>query len=210
MDELISELTFTPSLLLHSCCAPCSSSVITKLAEHFLITVFYYNPNIDDKEEYTLRAREQERLITEMKVPNPVFFLEGEYQPTDFLTRATPLAKEPEGGARCTFCYSLRLEKTAQIAKAQSFDFFTTTLSVSPLKDAHRINTIGNALEKKYAVRWLVSDFKKKDGYRQSVELSKKYGMYRQNYCGCSFSKEEALKRTQVPHQDFQKQHSHQ
>lgn len=210
MEELISSLTSTPTLLLHSCCAPCSTSVITKLAEHFLITVFYYNPNIDDKEEYTLRSSEQARLIAEMKVPNPVSFLEGEYRPTDFLTRASPLAQEPEGGVRCTFCYSLRLEKTAQTAKLHKFDFFTTTLSVSPLKDAQRINSIGIALEKKYGVRWLVSDFKKKDGYRQSVELSKIHGLYRQNYCGCSFSKEEASKRIQEPHQDFQKQHSRQ
>lgn len=208
MDELISSLSYTPTLLLHSCCAPCSTSVITKLSEFFAITVFYYNPNIDDKEEYTLRSREQERLIREMKTPNPVLFLEGEYNPRDFLDHATPLSKEAEGGARCTFCYSLRLEKTAQKAKEQTFEFFATTLSVSPLKDAHKLNTIGLALEKKYDIRWLVSDFKKKDGYRKSVELSKKYGLYRQNYCGCSFSKKEALQRTQEPRQDFQKQHS--
>ena len=199
MEEIIADIASrglvgesAPRLLLHSCCAPCSSSVIAVLASFFRITVFYYNPNIDEQAEYTKRAREQERLISQMPTPLPVAFLEGEYRPDEFAALAKDHEHDKEGGARCSLCYELRLEKTAKTARESKFDFFTSTLSVSPLKDAARINAIGNALEKKYGVRWLWSDFKKKDGYRRSVELSKEYGLYRQNYCGCSYSRRES------------------
>lgn len=178
-----------PSLLLHSCCAPCSSSVITTLADFFRITVFYYNPNIDEKDEYEKRAREQERLVALLPTPLPVRFLEGEYRSADFLETAERFADEPEGGARCTFCYGLRLEKTAHTAAEGGFDYFCSTLSVSPLKDAVRINSIGQSLAGKHGVAWLPSDFKKNDGYKKSVELSRTYDLYRQDYCGCSFSR---------------------
>jgi len=180
-----------PALLLHSCCAPCSSSVITALSAFFNITVFYFNPNIDEKNEYEKRAREQERFISLIQTPNPVRFLEGDYRPQDFLTVAAPYGHEKEGGNRCSLCYSLRLEKTAKTAHDRKSDFFTTTLTVSPMKDADRINSIGAALAEKYKVAWLWSDFKKKDGYKKSVELSKTHGLYRQDYCGCSFSRRE-------------------
>ena len=199
MEEIIADITSrdligenAPRLLLHSCCAPCSSSVITVLASFFRITVFYYNPNIDEQAEYSKRAREQERLISQMPTPLSVAFLEGDYRPEDFASLAKNHEHDKEVGARCSLCYELRLEKTAKTARESKFDFFTSTLSVSPLKDAARINAIGNALEKKYGVRWLWSDFKKKDGYRRSVELSKEYGLYRQNYCGCSYSRRES------------------
>jgi predicted adenine nucleotide alpha hydrolase (AANH) superfamily ATPase len=189
MTETIANLEGTPSLLLHSCCAPCSTAVIAALAPAFRITVFYYNPNIDDREEYDKRAREQERLVSLIPAANPISFLEGDYNPEDFLVVARPYADEREGGKRCSLCYALRLDRTAREAVRGTFDYFATTLSISPLKDAERINSIGSALGEKYGVQWLWSDFKKKDGYRTSVELSKEYGLYRQNYCGCSFSR---------------------
>jgi len=191
MDETIDALQGTPTLLLHSCCAPCSTSVIAALSPYFRITVFYYNPNIDERGEYRKRAREQERLLGMIAAKNPVTFLEGEYEPGDFLSGAEPLASEREGGARCSFCYALRLDRTAREAREGAFDWFTTTLSVGPMKDAVRINDIGSALGAKYGVSWLWSDFKKKDGYKKSVELSAEYGLYRQNYCGCSYSRRE-------------------
>ena len=178
-----------PSLLLHSCCAPCSTSVIAALSSFFRITVFYYNPNIDDREEYEKRAREQERLLSVMPTPFPVSFLEGDYRPDEFIDLARNHEEDREGGERCTLCYALRLDKTAKVAHEGSFDWFTTTLSVSPMKDADRINVIGSAAGEKYGVVWLWSDFKKKDGYRQSIELSKEYGLYRQDYCGCTYSR---------------------
>lgn len=178
-----------PRLLLHSCCAPCSTSVISALSPHFSITVFYYNPNIDIADEYQKRAEEQRTLLTKLETPNPVSFLEGEYHPGDFLESAVPYAGELEGGIRCTQCYTLRLEKTAQTAAELKFPWFTTTLSVSPLKDVNRINTIGNAMGEKYGVSWLWSNFKKRNGYLLSVEMSKEFGLYRQDFCGCSFSR---------------------
>lgn len=189
MDETLAALEGTPTLLLHSCCAPCSTSVIAALSSFFRITVFYYNPNIDARDEYAKRAREQERLIGMIRPPNPVSFREGEYEPLDFLSGAESLAAEREGGARCSFCFALRLDRSAREAKTGAFDYYTTTLSVSPMKDALRINDIGSELGKKYGVRWLWSDFKKKDGFKRSIELSEEYGLYRQNYCGCSYSR---------------------
>lgn len=189
MEETLSALAGTEDILLHSCCAPCSSAVIACLSSFFRITVFYYNPNIDEREEYDKRAREQERLIRAMPTPNPVTFLEGEYDSEDFLVGARARANDREGGERCTFCYALRLDKTARVAQELKIPFFATTLSVSPMKDAERINAIGSAAGEKYGVRWLWSDFKKKNGYLKSIELSREYGLYRQDYCGCSFSR---------------------
>lgn len=178
-----------PSLLLHSCCAPCSTAVIVTLSSFFKITVFYYNPNIDEKNEYEKRAREQERLITLLPTPHSIRFVESEYRPQDFLSAAKSHENDKEGGARCSICFTLRLEKTARIAQENQQDFFTTTLSVSPIKNAAVLNEIGSTLAKKYRTIWLWSDFKKKDGYKKSIELSEKYGLYRQDYCGCSFSR---------------------
>ncbi len=196
MEEAIGELAKagrtgpdSPTLLLHSCCGPCSTSVIETLSESFRITVFYFNPNIDEAGEYRKRAAEQKRLIGEMATENPVGFLEGEYDPEDFLRFARLRKDDPEGGARCSACYAFRLDRTAKEAAERGFEWYTTTLSVSPMKDAERINRIGAAAGAKYGVRWLWSDFKKKDGYRRSIELSREYCLYRQEYCGCSYSR---------------------
>lgn len=179
----------TPTLLLHSCCAPCSSYVIEYLSKYYKITVFYYNPNISPDEEYRYRANEQKRLIESMPLENKVEFLEGEYNPDDFFEACKGLENEPEGGARCVKCFNLRLSKTGEVAKQGGYDYFTTTLTISPLKNAQLINNIGKALSDKYGVPYLQSDFKKKNGYKRSIILSKEYNLYRQNYCGCVFSK---------------------
>lgn len=187
--EKIQSSNTIPTLLLHSCCAPCSSYVIEYLSRYFKITVFYYNPNISPDNEYRYRADEQRRLIESMPLENPVQFLEGEYIPVDFLEISKGLENEPEGGARCAKCFNLRLSKTAETAKQGNYDYFTTTLTISPLKNARLINNIGIELSKKYAVAYLQSDFKKKNGYKRSIVLSKEYNLYRQNYCGCVFSR---------------------
>ena len=178
-----------PSLLLHSCCAPCSSACLEYLSAHFRITVLYYNPNIYPASEFEKRFSEQERLISEMPLENGVSLIRGEYNYDDFAKTVKGLENVPEGGERCFKCYELRLEKAAEISKKHNFDWFCTTLSVSPLKNAQKINEIGNKLSKKYGVNFLPSDFKKKEGFKQSIELSKKYDLYRQNYCGCVYSK---------------------
>lgn len=188
LEKLAAEETI-PTLLLHSCCAPCSSYVIEYLSQYFHITVFYYNPNIDEKEEYLKRAREQQLLIEKMPVKYAVTFLEGDYDTEAYLQLTKPLAAEKEGGARCGLCYRMRLEETAKTAQQKGFDYFTTTLSISPLKNATKLNEIGSLLEEKYKTAYLYSDFKKKEGYKKSTELSKVYGLYRQDYCGCSYSK---------------------
>lgn len=183
-------------LLLHSCCAPCSSGVLVPLQEVFDLTVYYYNPNISEQEEYRKRATEQKKLINALNQEKPAFpigIIEEDYQPESFYAIAKGLEKCPEGGERCFRCYGLRLEKTAQKAKAEGFDYFTTTLTISPLKNAEKINTIGKTLEEKYGVSFLPSDFKKRDGYKNSIALSRKYDLYRQNFCGCIFSKVESL-----------------
>ena len=177
-----------PSLLLHACCAPCSSYVLEYLSEWFRITVFYYNPNITSRDEYEKRVHEIKRLIREMKTVEPVQFIEGPYEPELFFAMARGLEDVPEGSERCFKCYRLRLEKTAALAAAQGFDWFTTTLSISPLKNARKLNEIGEALSASYHVRHLPSDFKKKGGYQRSIELSREYDLYRQNYCGCVYS----------------------
>ncbi len=176
-----------PTLLLHSCCGPCSSYVLEYLSSYFQITVFYYNPNITSQEEYQMRVQEQKRLI-QLAHPD-VSFIEGNYEPDVFLKMSKGLEDEKEGGARCTKCYYLRMNETAKIAKELQYDYFTTTLSVSPYKDSQRLNQIGETLEQQYGIPYLYADFKKKNGYKRSIELSKKYHLYRQNYCGCEFSK---------------------
>lgn len=184
-----------PSLLLHVCCAPCSSYVLEYLAEHFSITLCFYNPNIAPKKEYDFRLKELMRLLMELPQGRGVDIMETPYDPESFIQMAKGLEKEPEGGVRCKKCYELRLRKTAELAAAKGFDFFTTSLSISPYKNAEWLNTIGDEVGKKYGVAYLFSDFKKKNGYKRSIELSHEYGLYRQDYCGCAYSKAESLAR---------------
>ncbi len=194
MEKIIQEREgedIPPTLLLHSCCGPCSSSVLERLAPFFRITVFYYNPNISPREEYEHRVKEQKRFTEEFVTQYPLSFCCGDYDVEKFHTMAKGLEKEPEGGTRCTACFSIRLEETARRASREGFDFFATTLTVSPMKNAALLNEIGKEMEKKWGVIWLPSDFKKKNGYQRSVELSREYGMYRQDYCGCIFSRQE-------------------
>lgn len=180
-----------PRLLLHSCCAPCSSYVLELLNRHFDITVFYYNPNIAPEEEFRYRAEEQRRLIEQLPHEGEMTLKVGDYDADIFEALAKGMENVPEGGERCTRCFRLRLGKTAQMARDGGYDYFTTTLSISPLKDAQRLNTIGGELAHQYGVPYLFSDFKKKNGYRRSCELSQIYGLYRQDYCGCVYSKQE-------------------
>lgn len=192
LDTVISNLAESgkvPTLLLHSCCAPCSSYVLEYLSSYFRITVFYYNPNISTKEEYDLRLQEQKRLISQLPAKYPVDIIEGEYEPESFYEVAKGLEKCPERGERCLKCYRLRLEETAKLAKMSGADYFATTLTLSPLKDAKALNDIGEELSEKYNAKYLCSDFKKRGGYLRSIELSKEYGLYRQNFCGCIYSK---------------------
>lgn len=185
----------TPRLLLHSCCAPCSSYVLKYLSQYFSITVLYYNPNIFPQTEFETRIREQERLIAAMPLTHPVSFVAGAYDSEKFYAIAKGLEQEPEGGERCFRCYELRLREAARCAKTGGFDFFTTTLTISPLKNAAKLNEIGRRLGEELGVAWLPSDFKKRNGYRRSTELSKEYGLYRQDYCGCVYSKQERDRR---------------
>lgn len=178
----------TPTLLLHSCCAPCSSACLELLSSHFAVTVLYYNPNIYPQSEFAHRVSEQKRLIEQLPCKNKIGFLESEFNPDEFYSAVKGLENEKEGGGRCFVCYRLRLEKTARLAKENGFDYFTTTLTISPLKSAAKINEIGFELAKKHCVDFLPSDFKKKNGFKRSIELSKQYNLYRQNYCGCVFS----------------------
>ena len=178
----------SPSLLIHSCCAPCSSYVLEYLSEYFKITVFYYNPNIYPESEYTKRIAEQQKLIRDMEFRYPVSFLAGKYDKEKFYEMAAGMEDLKEGGARCMKCYELRLSEAAGQAVAGGFDYFTTTLSISPMKNAQKLNEIGLRVGEEYGVKYLVSDFKKKNGYKRSIELSKEYGLYRQDYCGCEFS----------------------
>lgn len=194
MDNIIAvnkERGLRPSLLLHACCAPCASTCLIRLLSAFKITVFYYNPNITNYDEYSKRVLEVRRLIDTLndEYRSDIDFAEGVYDKTVFETMAAGLEDEPERGKRCHKCYHLREEETAIKAKSDGYDYFATTLTLSPLKDAEVLNTIGEELAKKYDVAYLVSDFKKKDGYKLSIELSEKYGLYRQNYCGCDYSK---------------------
>lgn len=191
LDRELSEIARsgrTPRLLLHSCCGPCSSYVLDYLARYFDITVDYYNPNLYPAEEFDLRFREQERLLREMPLARPVGLRRGAYEPQVFEAAVKGLEDEPEGGARCDVCYRLRLTHAARLAQTEGFDFFTTTLSVSPYKHADRLNAIGGELAKEVGVAYLYSDFKKRDGYKRSCELAARYGLYRQDYCGCAYS----------------------
>ena len=195
LDKLVQKLSDdgrVPKLLLHSCCAPCSSYVLEYLSNYFEITVLYYNPNIFPESEYTKRIWEQQKLIDEMNVKYPISFMAGPYDKEKFYEMAKGLEEVKEGGVRCCGCYELRLRETARIAAQAGFDYFTTTLSISPLKNAEKLNEIGVKLAEEYGVSYLLSDFKKKNGYKRSIELSKQYGLYRQNYCGCEFSKKTA------------------
>jgi len=198
LEAVISEITLRsriPRLLLHSCCGPCSSYVLEYLAEYFSITVFYYNPNITPQKEYDKRVSELRRLIELLPVKHPIHLEVGTYEPEKFFAMARGLENEPEGGARCLGCYRLRLNEAAKIAAAGNYDYFATTLTISPMKNARKLNTIGEELGRICQVNHLPSDFKKKNGYKRSVELSAKYDLYRQDYCGCVFSEREQLKK---------------
>ncbi len=188
-EEIISNLNGErPRLLLHSCCAPCSSSVLEKLVKHFNVTVFYYNPNIMDSEEYYKRLNEQKDFLLK-RYNGDVLVIDGNYDVNEFLTSIKGFEGAKEGGERCKRCYRLRLEESAKTAKELQFDYFTTTLSVSPHKNATWLNEIGEEYEKLYGVKYLYADFKKGGGYLRSIELSKEFDLYRQDYCGCNFSK---------------------
>ena len=191
LERILKELEAegkVPALLIHSCCAPCSSYVLEYLSQYFKITVFYYNPNIYPESEYTKRILEQQKLIRDMNLKYPVSFLAGRYEKEKFYAMAEGMEDLREGGARCMKCYELRLSEAARQAVAGGFDYFTTTLSISPMKNAQKLNEIGARLGREYGVEYLVSDFKKKNGYKRSIELSKEYGLYRQDYFGCEFS----------------------
>ena len=177
-----------PTLFLHICCAPCSSYVLEYLSAFFRITVFYYNPNIYPAEEYEKRVEEQKNLIERLPSVYPIEFVEGAYDKERFYEMARGLEQVSEGGERCFRCYELRLRETARLAAERGFDYFTTTLTISPLKNAAKLNEIGGLLGEEYQTVWLPSDFKKKNGYKRSIELSKEYNLYRQDYCGCVFS----------------------
>ena len=206
LDKVLEGLDYRPSLLIHSCCGPCSSYVLTYLSKYFDITVLYYNPNIYPPEEFDKRKKEQKRLIEalnrDLRISDEedgisvmpegsadIRFVAGDYDPEVFFEMAKGLEDVPEGGERCFKCYELRMREAAIMAKEGGYDYFTTTLSISPLKNAEKINEIGEELEREYGVKHLPSDFKKREGYKHSIELSRKYDLYRQDYCGCVFSR---------------------
>lgn len=196
LEKLISGLDGrVPTLLLHSCCAPCSSASLEYLSRHFSVSLLYYNPNISPVEEYEKRLRELQRLVRELPAEHPISIIPCEYRGEDFEVMSRGLESEPEGGARCLACYRLRLEEAARAAREHGLEYFTTTLTISPLKNAAAINRIGEELAEKYGVKHLPSDLKKRDGYKRSIELSRVYGLYRQDYCGCVYSKMERDRR---------------
>ena len=190
MEKQINHLDGKKKLLLHACCAPCSSTVLERIAKYFDITILYYNPNITDSEEYESRIQELKKFVSEINLDN-IKVMPGRYEPEEFFEMSKGLEQEKERGKRCYQCYKLRLEETVKIAEQQNFDFFTTTLSISPYKNSKWLNEIGTDLEKKYQSTYLYADFKKKNGYKRSIELSKQYNLYRQDYCGCIYSKKE-------------------
>jgi predicted adenine nucleotide alpha hydrolase (AANH) superfamily ATPase len=192
-EDILSNIDANKRILLHSCCAPCSSYVISYLTKYFDITILYYNPNISPYDEYLKRKNEQIKLIHKIDTINKIDIMDCDYDNELYNNLITGLENEPERGSRCNICYRMRMEKTAVIAKENNYDFFCTTLSVSPYKNSNLINEIGENLEKMYNIKWLYSDFKKKDGYKQSIELSKKYNLYRQDYCGCIYSKPKSI-----------------
>ena len=189
LDEILNSLDAPKKLLLHSCCAPCSSYVIEYLSNYFYITVLYYNPNIEPLEEYLKRKNEEIRFIKEFKTKYPVDMIDIDYENDLYHETIKGLEMEPEGGARCFKCFYLRMEKTALKAKEFNYDYFATTLTVSPYKNSEAINKIGSIIEDKYNIKYLYSDFKKREGYKRSIALSKEYNLYRQHYCGCLYSK---------------------
>lgn len=196
LEEIINKLEYKPKLLLHSCCGPCSSYVITYLQDYFDITILYYNPNIEPDREYEKRKNEQIKLIKKLNIPS-LSMLDVEYENGVYRDYVKGYEQEAEGGSRCHLCYELRLKKTAELAQIHNFEYFGTTLTVSPYKNASLLNKIGEELSSKYNIKWLYSDFKKKDGYKKSIELSKEYDLYRQDYCGCLFSKIESNSRNE-------------
>jgi predicted adenine nucleotide alpha hydrolase (AANH) superfamily ATPase len=201
LDNLIDKLGTEqrrPRLFIHSCCAPCSSYVLEYLSAHFDITIFFYNPNIHPEEEYIRRVEEQKALIKAMPLKSEVQFMQGEYHPLKYYEQIKGLEQEPEGGERCFVCYELRLREAAKCAASMSFDYYTTTLSISPHKNAEKLNEIGERLGKEYNIPYLPSDFKKKNGYKRSIELSKEYNLYRQDYCGCVFSRRDRQNQDEV------------
>lgn len=200
LDEKLAEITELPKepeLLLHVCCAPCSSYVLEYLSNFFRITLFFYNPNIAPKEEFDKRVMELKRFVREFPMKHPVRVEVGEYRPEEFFAMAEGLEQEPEGGSRCYRCYEQRLKRTAEKCRQEGYDYFTTTLSISPYKNAEWLNEIGERQGEFHGVNYLISDFKKKNGYRRSIELSNQYQLYRQDYCGCVFSKAERERRKQ-------------
>lgn len=194
-DEIIEKLNGTrPRLLLHACCAPCSSYVLEYLSGFFEITVYFYNPNIASYEEYAHRENELMRFVNEFDLPSDVEVVAERYEHSEFTSLVKGKEDMKEGGARCFDCYRLRLEQTAKYAKEHNFDIFSTTLSISPHKNAQWLNDIGKSMAEKYGTDYLFSDFKKRNGYKRSCELSREYDLYRQSFCGCEFSKRDALK----------------
>ena len=192
LDETLKNLKGVPKLLLHACCAPCSSYVISYLANYFEITIYFYNPNMDSNLEYEKRLQELKRFISEFNTKYPVHLISEEYDHNEFLTISKGLENEPERGRRCLKCYELRLRKSFMYAKEHKFDYITTTLTLSPHKNSKIINEIGKKIEDELEFPYLFSDFKKKDGYKKSILLSQEYNLYRQNYCGCEFSRRES------------------
>lgn len=188
MEKQITSIPMGTELLLHACCAPCSSACLERLGNHFKITIFYYNPNITNEIEYNKRITEIKKFINKFKTRYPISIIEGKYEPEKFFEIAKGLETEPERGARCYKCYELRLEETAKMATFLDINYFCTTLTLSPYKNSNWLNEIGEKLNKKYSANYLYSDFKKKNGYKRSIELSSKYNLYRQNYCGCIYS----------------------
>ena len=192
LDKKLVEITESgqvPSLLLHACCAPCSSYCLEYLTNYFHITIFYYNPNITFKDEFDKRVNELSRLLTELSCKYPVDLIVGEYHPEEFIAAVKGMETLPEGGERCYHCYELRLRETAKLCREQGFDYYTTTLSISPHKRADWLNEIGGRLADEYDLNYLYSDFKKRNGYKRSIELSQEYHLYRQDYCGCVYSR---------------------
>ncbi len=189
LDEILENLDNTPKLLLHACCAPCSSYTIEYLSNYFEITILYYNPNIHPETEYLRRLNELKNFLIRFKTKNKVTLKEVKYNSKEYFNAVKGYENFGERSIRCYKCYELRMNEAAKFAKENKFDYFTTTLSISPYKNAEWINEIGEKLEKKYNIKYLYSDFKKKNGYKRSIELSNEYGLYRQDYCGCIFSK---------------------
>ena len=187
LDDIVKN-NMKPKLLLHVCCAPCSSYVLEYLTKYFDITVFYYNPNISSIDEYNKRLIEEERFVKEYPFNQIIKVIHGKYDNEKFEETIKGLENEKEGGVRCFKCYRLRLEESAKYAKENKFDYFTTTLSISPYKNSDKLNEIGHELEEEYGIKYLYSDFKKKNGYKRSIELSREYNLYRQDYCGCVYS----------------------